>query len=486
MIDNKLTKLLSTLSRKEFTRFREFVHSPYYNKHKEVRALLKYFDRLYPKFDERNCHRRKIFRKIFPGESHDQSKLAVVFTYTQRLMEEFLVIERVKEDKYLKNSILLRDLRQRKQFKLYESRLGKTQKGLEYHSIRDSSFHQKEYELAVEADYFYTTIRRKGKDFSLDQQLRSLDHYYLAEKLKSAVEIQIRRKILKQEYVNPMMKPVLGAVKEYHHLYQEIPAIDLYYRIFLMITQEETQYYFEALKTLQAKERYFPKEELATIYNYFQNYCIGQINSNNPAFLKEIFLLYRLQLQQELIIDEGYLSDLHYKNIVTTGIRLQELEWVKDFIERYRMALRPAVRENAYSFNLASYYHAVGKYDEVLALLQEVAYSDFRYNLGAKALLLRTFYEQGSFEALYSLVDSSLQFLHRNEHLADARRIGYSNLFRLTRRVAQLNGNWTYWPREKRHREWRRLEEEIEAAKAIFNKAWLVQQLQKLGTGLTD
>ena len=30
MIDNKLTKLLSTLSRKELTRFREFVHSPYF------------------------------------------------------------------------------------------------------------------------------------------------------------------------------------------------------------------------------------------------------------------------------------------------------------------------------------------------------------------------------------------------------------------------------------------------------------------------
>lgn len=486
MIDNKLTKLLSTLSRKEFTRFREFVHSPYFNKHKEVKALLNYFDRIYPKFDERNCHRRKIFKKIFPGEAHDQSKLAIVFTYTQRLMEEFLVSERVKEDKYLKNRLLLKDLRQRKQFKLYESRLGKTQKGLEYHGIRDSSIHQKEYELAVESDYFYTTIRRKGKDFSLDQQLRSLDHYYLAEKLKSAVEIQIRRKILKQDYINPMMKPVLGAVEEYHHLYREIPAIDLYYRIYLMVTQQETLYYFDALETLQAKERYFPKEELATIYNYFQNYCIGQINSNNPAFLKEIFLLYQLQLQQELIIDEGYLSDLHYKNIVTTGIRLQELEWVKNFIEEYRQSLRPAVRENAYSFNLASYYHAVGKYDEVLALLQEVAYSDFRYNLGAKALLLRTFYEQRSFEALYSLVDSSLQFLHRKQHLADALKTGYSNLFRLTRRVAHLHGNWPYWSTEKRQREMSRLEDEIEEAKAIFNKAWLVQQLQKLKTGLTD
>lgn len=486
MIDNKLTKLLSTLSRKELTRFHDFVHSPYFNKHKEVRTLVSYFDKIYPRFDKGNCDRQKIFKKIFPGEIHDQPKLAVVFTYTQKLIEDFLTLEQVKEDKYLKNRLLLKGLRQRKQFKLYESKLGKTKKSLEYHAIRDSSYHQREYQLAVEADYFYTTIRRKGKDLSLDQQLRSLDHYYLAEKLKSAVEVQIRRKILKQEYINPMMKPVLGAMEEYHHLYQEIPAIDLYYRIFLMITEEETHFYFDALQTLQEKERFFPKEELATIYNYFQNYCIGQINNNNPAFLKEIFLLYQLQLQQELIIDEGYLSDLHYKNIVTTGIRLQELEWVKQFIEEYRLALRPAVRENAYSFNLASYYHAVGKYDEVLALLQEVAYSDFRYNLGAKALLLRTYYEQGSFEALYSLVDSFLQFLHRNEHLADSRRTGYYNLFRLTRRAAHLKANLQYWNTTKCQREWSRLQEDIEDGKTIFNKAWLVQQLHKLSTGLTD
>lgn len=486
MIDNKLTKLLSTLSRKELTRFKEFVHSPYFNKHKEVQALIRYFDQIFPRFDERNCHRLRIFKKIFPKEIHDQAKLAVVFTYAQRLIEEFLVLEQIKNDNYLKNSALLKGLRQKKQFKLYESKLEKTKKALQEHPIRDSSYHQKEYKLAVEADYFYTTIRRKGRDQSLYRQLSSLDHYYLAEKLKAAVEVQIRRKILKQEYINPMMKSVLDTVQEHQTLYQKVPAIDLYYRVFLMINHEETDYYFDALETLQAKEKFFPKEELATIYNYFQNYCIAQINNNNPTFLKEIFLLYQLQLQQELIFEDGYLSDLHYKNIVTTGIRLEELAWVKHFIEQYRLALRPEVQENAYSFNLASYYHAVGEYDQVLALLQEVVYSDFRYNLGAKALLLRTYYEQESYEALYSLVDSTLQFLQRNEQLADARRTGYYNLFRLTRKAAQLNANWSYWKAAKWTREWARLHQEVEEGKAIFNKAWLLQQLEKLKTGLTD
>ena len=45
MKNNKLITLLRDFSRKEMTRFVEFVHSPYYNKHGEVRQLIAYFGR---------------------------------------------------------------------------------------------------------------------------------------------------------------------------------------------------------------------------------------------------------------------------------------------------------------------------------------------------------------------------------------------------------------------------------------------------------
>ena len=83
-------------------------------------------------------------------------------------------------------------------------------------------------------------------------------------------------------------------------------------------------------------------------------------------------------------------------------------------------------------------------------------------------------------------MDSFLQFLQRNDQLADSRRTGYYNLFRLTRRVAHLKANLAYWNPTKCQREWGRLQEDIEDGKTIFNKAWLVQQLHKLNTGLTD
>lgn len=56
MIDNKLIKLLFIFFRKEFIWFREFVYLFYFNKYKEVKVLLNYFDWIYLKFDEKNCY----------------------------------------------------------------------------------------------------------------------------------------------------------------------------------------------------------------------------------------------------------------------------------------------------------------------------------------------------------------------------------------------------------------------------------------------
>ena len=70
------------------------------------------------------------------------------------------------------------------------------------------------------------------------------------------------------------------------------------------------------------------------MYNYFQNYCIQQINRGERQFLKETFNLFKDQLEKELLLDEyGFLDQWHYKNIVTTAIRLKEMEWTQNFIE---------------------------------------------------------------------------------------------------------------------------------------------------------
>lgn len=480
MRKHKLFDLLSGFDRKKMTRFREFVHSPFFNKHHRVRQLIDYLDSCYPDFSHNCCDRYRIYRRVFPDQPHQQAKLAVLFTYLYRLSEQFLVQEALRESPLESQRLLLVGLRQNKAFDRYQQVLSRTADDTSEVREQHSAQLWHRYCLSTELDYYANHIvARRDLSGLADMDLR-LDHFYLAEKLKNAVEGLIRRNMVKVDAESRLLSEALREVSENLDSYRSVPAIFLYYKVYELLSRGDHRYYYEALQELKEWESHFPPAERAWLYNYLQNYCIQEINRNNLQFLQELFQLYQSQLEQELLLDEGYLSEWHYKNIVTVGLRLSELEWVHHFIEQYRQRLRPESAENAYRFNLAAYYHAAGAYDQVLDLLTRVEYSDARYNLGAKALLLRTYYILEADEALFSLVDSFHQYLQRNRLMADSRRSGYYHLFRLTRRAASIRSRMGYDSRQRISKDLEKLRVEIRTTPAIFNQSWLEIQLEQL------
>jgi hypothetical protein len=473
-------ELLRQFNRKEMTRFREFVFSPYFNKHRDVRALVKYLDGCYPELSAFQCDRQRIFKKLFPDQAHDQGKLAVIFTYTYRLAEQFLAQEMLKTEAAETDQLVLRGIRQVKAFGLYQKVLARSSRQLEKSHEQSSRHWWHRYKMALIQDNYLNHIVAKRDLSGLNVMEEHLDRFFLAEKLKNAVEARVRRNMVKVKSESRMLDAAVREVATHLDSYREVPAIYLYYKLYEMLGEQDHRFYYEALEELKNSESHFPLAERASLYNYFQNYCIREINRNNLQFLAELFQLYQSQLEQELLLEEGYLSEWHYKNIVTVGLRLQELDWVRDFISSYRDQLRPEVADNAYRFNLAAYYHEAKVYGKVLDLLTRVEYRDPRYNLGAKALLLRTYYELGEDEALFSLVDSFLQYLQRNTKMTDSRREGYYHLFRLCRRAAQIRSRIGYDKKERTARDLQRLKTELETSGAIFNQSWLEAKMDEI------
>jgi hypothetical protein len=480
MIESKLIKLCQELSKKEMTRFREFAQSPFFNKHDGVQKLAGFLHAVYPQFDERKCRRELVYQQLFPGEAHDQAKLALIFTYTQRLLDEFLMQEQFAEETRLQRLLLLRRLRQRKWYDRYEKVMANALEEVQRNPSRGAADLWYEAELAGEGDAYYAQTSTPHMAHHLYQKQVLLDRYYLAEKLRDACEMAVRRNIQKSDYAARLLEAALQEVGAHPESYESAPLVMIYYRMYLMLLQPSHAHYDEALLTFERSLSQLPGEELKTIFNYFQNYCIRQINQGDERFLQEIFRLYRAQLEQDLLIEDGFLSEWHYKNIVTTALRLREVDWVKTFIEQYAGRLSPEARANAYRFNLASYHYAVGQYDKVLELLVHVEYSDLRYNLGAKALLLRTYYDLEEFEALHALAVSFRHYLQRRKLMADFRKQGYYNLFRFTRRAAFIKAGRPFRPAGDTQRNLSKLQQDIAAADAIFNKAWLVEKVGEL------
>lgn len=484
MAKHKLISSLSALDRKEMTRFAAFVHSPYHEKHKGVRVLIQYLSKRYPDFS--GCTNAHLAEVVMTRANLAAGAFPPILTYAQRAFEQFLIQEMLSEDSYQQQLYLLRALRSHHLLKQYDRKHRSIMRALEAVQQKDTRYLRFQYELGVEAGDYFLLRERRTPDSSLQARQDALDVYFISEKLRDACELAVRRHIVKGEYEQAFLGPILEAIQEQPEYYGQIPAITVYHAVYEMLQQESTAYYFSALQSVQDNRKAFSVTEQTLLYNYLMNYCIARINRNDTRFLQELFGLYKIQLSNDLLLEDGYLSEWDYKNIVTTALRLGDLTWAVSFIEEYRAALRPEARDNAYRFNKAAYHYEAKEYDEVLGLLTQVEYSDLRYSLGTRALLMRTYYDLDEYEALHALTESFRQYLQRNKLMSDNRRLGYYNLFRLTRKAALLRSRLPYVRHEKAARELKRLQEEADATEAVFNRSWLTEKLEELASQVTS
>jgi hypothetical protein len=478
MKNNPLIAQLATLSRKEMTRFAEFAASPYFNKHKHVLALAGYLSEIYPDFSERRCNRETIFRQLFPGLPHQQAQLAIIFTYTLRLLEQFFIVEKLSAEGRLEDKTLyFNQLRKRNMTDLlktdWEPIGGKRLGVAGEQGSKPDNFYEEKIRTAAEKDAISLRLGHTETHF-LEEKQGYLDAFYMTLSLRDACERTQRYRLLKTlpPTFSFFEKMVETLVEQPDHFHQN-PAVKVYHQLYKLLKDNTLQLFPNCKATIQENEAYFDREELQNLYNYLQNFCIQQINNGHQQFLAEVFKLYQLQLDRQLLMVDGVLPEWHFKNIVTTGLRLDERQWVRDFIEIYRAKLADSVAENAYSYNLAVWFYHVGKPAEVLPLLLQVEYTDLRYNLDAKSLLLRTYFDLEEEEALLAHAEAFSQFVKRNKSLTDFQKKGYFNLIRFSQRTFKLKMQAGFAKQEKWLEAQQKLAEDMANAEPIFNRAWL-------------
>jgi hypothetical protein len=480
MLSNVLFTVLNQFSRKEMTYFLEFIQSPYFNKHDQVQNLVTYLSDIYPRFDEEHCSKSQLWKVIFGKGKVDASKLSLVFTYTNRLLDKFMALQLLEESNSSLDIWSVRHFRKKKLFQVCQKKISRLEKQLEKNSLRDSQYLHFQIEINEESDRVVAEQGKLPSEPNLEDKQTYLEQYFLAEKLKDGCEILLRNKILRKKTEGILGHIVFDELTRNSEKYLDQPAISLYWTLFRMIEQDSEDFYFNALKMIQQEEVAFSFAELQNMYNYLLNFCIGKVNRGVSHFLRELFNLQKLLLEKEIIFSDGFLNEWHYKNIVTIGSRLKETEWVRSFLEEYKGKLHPSIAENAYSYNLAYLFYTMEQLDKVQSLLLTVEYTDPRYNLDAKTLLLRTYYDLEENEALFSLVESFRQLIKRNKVISDASKNGYANLFKLTRKAAKIRYDIGYQPKEKLKADLEKLKKEIKEKGMVYNNQWLQSKIEAI------
>ncbi|MCH2045047.1 MAG: hypothetical protein MK212_13095 [Saprospiraceae bacterium] len=482
MHNSKLLDLLRKMSSRELKRFSEYIHSPFFNKHKQTTELCDYLLKLAPSFNHpRKLQKEHIFKKIFPKrDSFDGVTFHRTSSLLLNLLHDFLVDTHWQQQKKERQVCLLKELRKRKAEKDYHliAKRYKTE-----HSLPESheDFYWNTFTYYSERDIHF--VGNGGRTFDLNFQLANdqLDIFFIIKKLQIACDMTSRNTVFRADYKYPLVDEILAYVRTNKEI--QLPIIMIYSTILDMLKTDSPKQAtcYQKLKELLANNNHIlSQDELQSVYAHALNFAIQQINRGNKEYYQEALDHYMFSVEHKLLSVDGYLLAMAYKNIVAIALTLEKYEWTQSFIEQYKDFLDPNIRENAYSYNLAYWYFALGKYGEALQTLQSVNFVKGEYYITSKTLQLKSYYELEESEALYSLIDAFESYIRRNKQLSMYRRVATSNMLKIAKRLQKLKDKQWTLKKEKLQEEKKKLFQKIKQTSPLSNKFWLEERLEKM------
>lgn len=440
-IDNtKLAGVLRGLDKSGRLSGKRFLESPYFNSSKELLKLFLECNKLIDK--GKKLGKQLLWTKIASNKSYNDLRFRKYCSDLSKLMEQFLAQQAFEQDEIQQKVFLLKSLHQQEQRaeKLAKSVVKTSAEMMDKHPHRDSTYFLNQYQIQKNFYELQNFETKRGVKSNIEEISNHLDFFYIGEKLRLITEAESRKQLKAHDFNIALKEEVLSLIDTHIDTLGNSPQIKIYFQIYKMLSEESADTYYYQLKELIAQYAHFFPRDVAVeeLYGAAQNYCVKKINTGSPEFLNELFELFKLLINQNLIVADGKISPWYFRNIVFVGLRLGKYEWTENFILEYQAYLPDSLRENAVTYNLANLYFYQKRYSEVIQQLQFVEYDDLTYNLNSKAMLLATYYELDEFDSLESHIDTFDTYLKRRKDFNSDKNQMYRRLIKYTKRMTRV------------------------------------------------
>ena len=479
MFKSQVIQYLAHFSKSELSDFRDFVHSPYFNKHENTKALLDFILGL-KDWNAGNLQKEKVFKVLFPNKKYQEQLLSNVLYYLLRLLRRFYMQKQIEKKELDQQLDLLEISLQKEQNKLFLQSSRKLQKTFQESTIQDSNyfFQQHRYEQLLD-DYDLKHGKRISGDY-LEKALSHFDAFFIGEKLRMTCQMLARKQVTGRDYSFSLLQELIVFLEKRKALFSKIPSVWVYFLIYKMMTQSDPKAYHQLKGQLKSQVTYFQHQEGRDLYTHALNYCIGRLNLGETEFRKESFELYQQMLENGLLYIDEILPHWDYTNIVALGLELQEYQWVSAFIKKAKDRLPKQEKENTFTYNLAAFYYSQKAYEEASTLLQKVEFTEMYYNLLTRILLLRIHFDSQNWDALEYTLETFRIFLLRTQKLEEQRRKSGLNLIRFTKSLQKLLEQKSLLSNKDYNKKASHLESQIRGHKTVLNRSWLLVKLQEM------
>lgn len=463
----KLIQLLKSLSEAEWSDLTIFLQSPYFTNEKVSLELCLALKPLLVGPDADLPEAEVFFSSLWPTESFDQKNFTYALSRLNRLTESFLVLQQQERQQERRQMIALRVFSERQ----LNKHLAATQRSLaafmEPSPAKEDDFYLLRSEYAEMMDQHYVRQKIRKQDNNIQLAADDLDRFYYFRRLRYACSMLDRQNILKVDYNIGLSEAWMAHLTDTS--LSEEPMIYLYLIIFRALREEEREDHFQELKSCLLSLIDQRREDALTEPLLFAiNYCARKIRAGRENYGQEAIELYRKGIDSGLLLKDGQISPWTYTNLVKLSLRLEQYTAAREFIEKYTALLPDNFRENAHNFNYAELLYCTNQKEKAQEYLNQVAYSDLSYYLGARVLLAKIYYETDAEESLLSLLASFTIFLQRNKQISRNLKSTYLNFCQLFSRVLRTEPS-----------KMDKVKKAISEAQPLTDRSWLLELVKE-------
>lgn len=474
MYKSKPILILKTFTNKELKRLGEYIVSPFFNKNQRIIDLFLLLKKYHPSYDGLGLQREKIFKKLFGRIKYEEQKLRYLMSDLTKLIEGFLIHEHNTQNQHTNSLSLLSVYTDRKLEKYFQTSLQNYQNQLAKNSIKNIEYFLRVYQTEEAKFIFNSSISNRTNGDDIKEIMSNLDVFYIANKLKYSSELYNAQNVLSLDFEKPLLLDEIRQKIETLEL-DEKPVITVYNQILLTLLEIDNEEHYDKLIVLLEKyDSYFEHSELEEMYVFAYNYCNHRYRSlgGSRLYLQKMFDLFKILLENNILLYDDQISEWNFKNIVSVGLVLGKNDFVEQFVQDYKKYLKPSVRENAYTYNLANLRFYQKDYDNAIRLLHHVEYTDPYYHIDTKILLMRCYYELEEVIPLFNLIDTIRAYIRRNKQISKSHKSNYLNFFKFVKKLVRIKMGSKKTVED--------LKEEIDKTPNFDGSSWLYEKIKEL------
>lgn len=484
--NTKLIVFLRTFSKEELNDFEKFLSFPYFKKDRDLLPYFSVLKKFHPDFSHEDFKEEHIFNMLFPGRLYSnissKNSFRALSSYMMNAVEEYLFISGIKNNKVLKNRIILKELIDRNIPKYFEQYLNKSYSDLKSDEDREGQDNLERFYLErLSSRHFASVLDFKNYFSHSAKSVESISVYFFLDLLRTA-----KTKLLAERFRNikPDMSFISGILETINmdrilRLYEgedEYFYLCFHYYTYKCLLENINIEYYD-----KAKNIFFENKSLLSRYdkNFFYsdliNILISGKEKQNTEIRKELLLLFKLCLEDRAykISDKDFMQPDFYRNVLIYVNYLKEFDWGMTFVNKYSYELKPEYRENMKYFSMAIIYFGKNEFEKSLESISLVKYDLVHFKIDVKILMLKIFYELKLVEQALSLTDTFKHFIKNIKEMPDEVKLSYNNFLKYY--TLLLRQSFTENSDMISH-----IENELKINKNVFHSDWLIDKISKL------